>query len=61
VPILIDAVYAAWILGVTDQTIKNYIKSGKLKASKIGGEWRINKDKLRAWIEEQEFSLAKGV
>lgn len=38
------------ILKVTRRTIYNYIKSGKLKAVKIGKEWRVTQDMLEAFL-----------
>lgn len=34
------------ILGVTRQTLLNYIKSGQLQAVKIGGKWKVRKEAL---------------
>lgn len=31
----------AKILNLTERTMHNYIKSGKLKGQKIGGKWQI--------------------
>lgn len=40
------------ILKVTRRTLYNYIKSGKLSAVKIGREWRITHESLKAFIEK---------
>lgn len=37
-------------LGVSAQTIKRYIKSGKLPARKIGGKWKITRGDLERFI-----------
>jgi len=37
----VDSEKAANLLGVEPDTIRNWIKSGKLQASKIGKEWLI--------------------
>lgn len=39
------------ILHVKSAAIRNYIKSGKLKASKIGRGWIINEADLKAFIK----------
>lgn len=40
------------VLGVTHQTLTTYVKKGLLKASKIGGRWRVKKEDLERFIEE---------
>lgn len=41
------------ILGVTHRTLFNYIKSGKLKAKKIGGKWKVTKEVLEDFVYGQ--------
>jgi excisionase family DNA binding protein len=41
----------AIILKVTQRTIYNYIKSGQLKAIKIGKYWRIKHDDFQSFID----------
>ena len=36
----------AKILNLTERTMHNYIKSGKLKGQKIGGKWQISETNL---------------
>lgn len=38
------------ILGVTHRTLFNYLKSGKLKATKIGGKWKVTKQELENFV-----------
>lgn len=38
------------ILKVTRRTLYNYVKSGKLKAVKIGREWRVTQESLKEFI-----------
>lgn len=38
------------ILGVTHRTLLDYVKTGKLKAVKIGGKWKISEENLRKFI-----------
>ena len=38
------------ILGITQVTIREYIRQGKLRAKKIAGEWRITGESLRDFL-----------
>lgn len=38
------------MLNVTDQTLRKYIKGGKLKAAKIGGKWKVTEENLTKFI-----------
>lgn len=38
------------VLGVTHRTLLDYVKSGKLKAVKIGNKWKVSEDNLRDFI-----------
>lgn len=42
---------AAEIFGVTFRTIYNWVRSGKLRAVKIGKQWRIPKAAVDALLE----------
>ena len=44
------------ILGVTHRTLLTYIKSGKLKAIKIGGKWKVSKDNLQKFVNGEKQS-----
>lgn len=37
---------AAEVLGVHERTIRRHIKTGELKAGKIGRQWRISREAL---------------
>ncbi|WP_094604745.1 hypothetical protein SPSIL_020100 [Sporomusa silvacetica DSM 10669] len=39
-------------LQVSDQTIKRAIKAGKLKAFKVGKDWRIEKEAVLEWVQK---------
>lgn len=39
------------VLGVTHRTLLTYVTSGKLKAIKIGGRWKVTKTALKEFIE----------
>lgn len=60
IPVYIDIPIVCRILGVDTQTVVNYIKQRGLPASKIGGIWRIDKEKLRYWIENHEWTGKKA-
>lgn len=38
------------ILKVTQRTLYNYIKGGQLKAVKMGREWRVTEEALKAFL-----------
>ena len=45
-------IQVAEIMGLTRQTIYNYVKAGKLKARKIGKEYRIKEEDLKEFIDK---------
>ena len=47
---LYDLSQVSELLKVTQRTLYNYIKAGKLKAAKIGGVWKVTEDNLRAFM-----------
>lgn len=38
------------VLGVTHRTLLDYVKTGRLKAVKIGGKWKVSEDNLRRFL-----------
>lgn len=40
----------ATLLSVTERTLHNYIKNGKMKGQKIGGKWQISESNLRKFV-----------
>lgn len=38
------------ILGVSRETLFNYMRSGKLEAIKIGGKWKVKEETLKNLI-----------
>ena len=42
---------AALFLGVTTDTIRNWIKKTNIPAHKIGKLWRFKKSELDAWVK----------
>lgn len=41
------------ILKIDRRNVYRYVKDGRLKASKIGGEWRILEDDLKTFINHK--------
>jgi excisionase family DNA binding protein len=39
-------------LRLTNRTVWNYVKAGKLKAKKVGGKWIISEEDLKKFIGE---------
>lgn len=44
------------ILGVSHRTLLDYVKTGKIKAVKIGGKWKISEENLKAFINGEGAS-----
>jgi len=40
------------ILGVTRPTLLKYIKQGKLRAFKLGNQWRVTEEELKKFKEK---------
>lgn len=40
-------------LGVSIPTLYRLLRSGKLKGSKVGGQWRISREAVRQLLEDQ--------
>ena len=38
---------------VSNQTIYNMLRAGKLPAVKVGREWRFSRDKIKAMVSKQ--------
>ena len=51
VPVLIDSVLAARILGFTVEYTRRLLQQGKIPAHKMERDWRISKDAFRAYVE----------
>lgn len=46
----------AIILKVTYRTVWSYIKNGRLKAGKIGREWKVAETDLREFVNSSKIS-----
>lgn len=55
-PLVLDPYTVALVLGVTEQTIFNWLKAGKLKANKIGNKWFIDREYVRSLVQVQGVS-----
>ena len=42
----------AVMLSVSSESIRRYIKSNKLKASRVGRQWRISDEDLKEYFEK---------
>lgn len=51
---------AAQILRVSERTVMRYLKSGKLKASKVG-QWRIKESDLEKFLKENSNSKKRSI
>lgn len=40
----------AEMLGVTERTVWNYIKAGRLQAVMIGGKWKVSDENLKKFV-----------
>ncbi len=52
VPVVVDIDFVQWLLGISRETVRLDIHSGRLPAFRIGGIWRINKSDLIAYASE---------
>lgn len=53
-PDLINVDDVADLLSVSNQTVYNMIKGGRLKATKVGREWRFSRHQIEELIKPQE-------
>jgi excisionase family DNA binding protein len=53
---LLTLTEAADILQISTRTLQRMIRSGKLPALKVGGQWRVRGELLRQWVENREGS-----
>ncbi|WP_067051283.1 helix-turn-helix domain-containing protein [Methanofollis ethanolicus] len=55
-----NAVDAGAILGASPQTVGRWIRSGELRATKIGRRWKIRESDLEAFIEKMGHNTGEG-
>lgn len=46
----------ALMTGLTERTIRNYIKDGRLKGKKIGVQWRFTEEDINRLFEDENIS-----
>ena len=46
----LDIQEAKLIIGVSDRTLADYLREGKIKAQKFGGKWRIRPEAIDAFM-----------
>ena len=46
-------------LGIQERTIREYLKSGKLKGRKMARRWYVSEDSLREFFEAEEASAVQ--
>lgn len=44
----------AEILGTVTETIRRYVRAGKLKASKLGKSWRVSESSLKEFLQKNQ-------
>lgn len=47
-------------LSVHPMTIYKYVQDGKIPAFKIGASWRIRRDSIKKWMDENEHKNQGG-
>ena len=58
--LLYNAVDAGAILCASPQTVGRWIRSGELRAVKIGRRWKIRESDLEAFIEKMDHDTGRG-
>jgi excisionase family DNA binding protein len=48
-------------LDVHPMTIYKYVQDGKIPAFKIGASWRIRRESIKKWMDENEHKNQGGV
>lgn len=55
VPLFIDPIYIARLLGLSESTIRRYIRNGEIKAMKVERTYRISRDDLVSFIQKNSM------
>ena len=50
-PVVLDVHTVALIFDVSDQTVKTWLQTGKLKATKVARKWVIDRDYIRGIVQ----------
>lgn len=54
VPVIFDLTYAAALLGVSTDRMHKLAQQGRFPAFKVGKLWRVRKDDLLTYIDQQK-------
>ena len=57
VPVIFDIGMACRILQKNNESVRKMVVSGELPAQKTGGEWRIRKDHIMAYLGYQPWEI----
>ena len=52
VPLFVDPIYIANLLGMTEETVRRYIRRGQLKAKCVGNGYRVEKSDVREFLDK---------
>jgi len=58
---LMDFRDTKFYLRISRATLYKLLRSRKIPASKVGGQWRFRKERLDKWLEEQETTVTSRV
>jgi len=47
------------MLGISTTSVNNYVKTGKLRATKIGSSWHIKEKDIKAFLESNTNTPSK--
>ena len=56
---LFDVQELAELLGVQDNTIRNYLKAGRIAGQKLGTKWYVSEDGLRDYFNQKRQPKVK--
>lgn len=60
VPLVFSLAYAACLLDMYPENLRIMAKSGKFPAFKAGKNWKVEKEKMRAWLDQQHSAERAG-
>lgn len=58
-PVLLKITQVAEALQVHEDTVHSAIRSGQLRASKVGNQWRIDPEDYKAYLESRKPKFTK--
>lgn len=48
---LYSSAEAAELLGISERTLRTYVQAGRIRATKIGGDWTFTADNIQAFLQ----------